>query len=509
MTKTKLLTKKRNNRKSNQNTSSKRVIKVLGTKNVPSMCGDPDMTFSECELAILRTQVDQAQEKQAKRVVQSKDISEIIKITEDFIKDKKLICYGGTAINNILPVSDQFYDKSRDLADYDFFTANAVSDAKELADIYAERGFTEVEAKSGQHYGTYKVFVNYIPVADVTSIPQELFDTLSENAIKRGGILYAPPNFLRMSMYLELSRPSGDTDRWEKVMKRLTLLNKHYPLDYNSCKSKIRKVNSIDNSIKQLVVETLADKEVVFFGGVAFSKYLKHNRNNNKQVSNHSNICLVIARDSDKVAKELKDELNNNEKIKKKESVVEIVKHANVGEIVPVHYEVQVDGDAIAFIYEPTACHSYNIVMDKDTKLKIATIDTMLSFYLAFLFTDREYYNEISNSILCIAHFLYTLQKQNRLEQKGVLKRFSITCYGHQPTIEEIRANKSKKFNELRSKRNSKEYESWFLSYSPGKNKTKSKTKSKTSTKEKTTSKSKTKSNSTTRKKSKVSSKKK
>jgi hypothetical protein len=494
MPKTKLYTKKRNNRKSKHNTSSKRVIKVLGAKNVPSMCGDPGMTFSECELAILRTQVDQAQEKQAKRIVQSKDISEIIKITEDFIKNKKLICYGGTAINNILPVSDQFYDKSRDLADYDFFTANAVSDAKELADIYAERGFTEVEAKSGQHYGTYKVFVNYIPVADVTSIPQELFDKLSENAIKQGGILYAPPNFLRMSMYLELSRPAGDTDRWEKVMKRLSLLNKHYPLDDNSCKSKFRKVKSIDNSIKKMVVETLTNKEVVFFGGIAFSNYLKHINN---KLSNRLNICLVIAHNSDKVAKELKDELDNNEKIKNKELVVEIVKHDNVGEIIPVHYEVQVDGDAVAFIYEPTACHSYNIIIDKGSKLKIATIDTMLSFFLAFLFTDREYYTEISNRVLCLAHFLFTIQKQNRLEQKGVLKRFSITCYGHQPTIEEIRANKSKKFTELSSKRNSKEYESWFLSYSPGKKKTKSKTKSKP------------KSNSTTRKKSKASSKKK
>mgnify|MGYP001490403960 CR=1 FL=1 len=201
--------------------------------------------------------------------------------------------------------------------------------------------------------------------------------------------------------------------------------------------------------------------------------------------------------------------MNNNEHIKSKELVVEIVQHDNVGEIIPVHYEVQVDGDAVAFIYEPTACHSYNIIIDKGAKLKIATIDTMLSFFLAFLFTDREYYTEISNRILCLAYLLFTLQKKNRLEQKGVLKRFSITCYGHQPTIEEIRANKSKKFTELSSKRNSKEYESWFLSYSPSKKKTKSKTKSKTSAKTKTTSKSNPKSNSTTRKKSKASSKKK
>ena len=38
-----------------------------------------------------------------------------------------------------------------------------------------------------------------------------------------------------MNMYLELSRPLGDLTRWEKVFKRLTLLNKYYPMkvDYN------------------------------------------------------------------------------------------------------------------------------------------------------------------------------------------------------------------------------------------------------------------------------------
>ena len=47
----------------------------------------------------------------------------------------------------------------------------------------------------------------------------------------------ASPNFLRMAMYLELSRPKGDVGRWEKVLKRLILLNKHYPLKVKDCNS--------------------------------------------------------------------------------------------------------------------------------------------------------------------------------------------------------------------------------------------------------------------------------
>ena len=119
-----------------------------------------DLTFADCELTILRMAVDKAEEKIGKRIVNSEDIKKIIKIVEDFIKRKNLVCYGGTAINNILPEQDKFYNTEVEIPDYDFFTDNALEDSKELADIYYTQGFTDVEAKSGQHHGTYKVFVN-------------------------------------------------------------------------------------------------------------------------------------------------------------------------------------------------------------------------------------------------------------------------------------------------------------------------------------------------------------
>ena len=112
-----------------------------------------------------------------------------------------------------------------------------MKDAQKLADIYYKKGFTEVEAKSGVHSGTFKVFVNFIPVADITYLVPQLYKKLHKRAIMVGGIYYTPPNYLRMLMYLELSRPAGDVSRWEKVLKRLTLLNKHYPLRGKSCEA--------------------------------------------------------------------------------------------------------------------------------------------------------------------------------------------------------------------------------------------------------------------------------
>ena len=188
------------------------------SKEIKNTC--KNLTFQDCELTILRMAVDKAEEKIGKKIVNSDDVKKIISIVENFIKKKNLICYGGTAINNILPIEDQFYNKDVEVPDYDFFTPSALEDAKELADIYYEHGYTEVEAKAGQHHGTYKVFVNYMPVADLTQFPKEVYNALKKDAIRVNGILYAPPNFLRMSMYLELSRPAGDVSRWEKVLKR-------------------------------------------------------------------------------------------------------------------------------------------------------------------------------------------------------------------------------------------------------------------------------------------------
>ena len=157
--------------------------------------------LEEKELQILRDAVDLAEKRTGKKTVNAPQIKEMITIVENFLRSKKLICYGGTAINNILPVQDQFYDKSLEIPDYDFYSPNALKDAKELANIYYKSGFDAVEAKAGVHFGTYKVFVNYIPVADITYLNPRLFKNIFKDSIRVDGIYYCAPNYLRMSMF--------------------------------------------------------------------------------------------------------------------------------------------------------------------------------------------------------------------------------------------------------------------------------------------------------------------
>jgi hypothetical protein len=424
------------------------------------------LKFSDCELAIVRMAVDKAGEKIGRRIVNSEDIKKIIKTVEDFIQRKSLVCYGGTAINNILPQSEQFYNKDVELPDYDFFSPNALDDAKELADVYFKQGFTDVEAKSGQHHGTYKVYVNFIPVADITHLAKEIYVAIKKESIQVAGIRYAPPNFLRMSMYLELSRPVGDTSRWEKVLKRLILLNKHYPLDAKNCDniSFQRGMEHADKSeeIYNNVKNTFINQGVVFFGGFAMSMYSQYMPKKNKSKVSKLADFDVLSNDPETTAEIVKERLLDIG-IKN----VKIAKRLPVGEIVPLHYEIKVGNDTIAFVYKPIGCHSYNVINIQKQKVKIATIDTMLSFYLAFLYTDRPYYNMFINRILCMSQFLFEVQQKNRLSQKGLLKRFSITCYGHQESLEEMRAAKAAKYQELKQTPNKEEFNEWFLNYKP------------------------------------------
>ena len=616
--------------------------------------GDSSLSYDEKELEILREAVDVMEKRKGAKIIQDPQVKKIISIVEDFIANKKLVCYGGTAINNILPEDAQFYNKDIELPDYDFYSDNALDDAKELADIYYKAGYEDVEAKSGVHHGTYKVFVNFTGIADITQMEPALFKAISRDAIIKKGIRYAPPNFLRMSMYLELSRPDGDVSRWEKVQKRLVLLNNHYPLKGYNCdkieyqrgfegatkantgeisisrtrsKSRsrsrsrsvsvkkgggrsvkalkrkaistvIRKYHNLGAYLKRLYYEipsheeTIGDfkytvdkdklthryrligtyerllgaddtfvlysmkasdidasparsrqasdidasparsrqasdidasparksrdasparksrdaspeaksreytvsksnlsyssnqeKELiesdiynivrdvfiknraVFFGGYANILYSRYMPKHQRRIVNKIPDFDILSEEPRELCEAVVKELTAH-----KYTNVKYTKHAGIGEVISEHYDIRVGEEVIAFLYKPLACHSYNTIRINGSgsgseSIRIATIDTMLSFYLAFIYADRVYYD--INRILCMSQFLFDVQQHNRLKQTGLLRRFSINCYGKQPTLESMRFEKTEKYEELKNKRNSREFEEWFLRYIP------------------------------------------
>ena len=391
----------------------------------------------------------------------------MIEIVEEFLKDTKCICYGGTAINNILPAEAQFYNRDTEIPDYDFYSPKPLDHAKQLADIFFEAGYTDVEAKAGVHAGTFKVFVNFIPMADITELHPILFDNISKDAIEMDGLLYCPANFLRMNMFIELSRPDGDVSRWEKVLKRLTLLNQHYPLVAENC-DKVTFQRSIETpgtnseKIYEITRDSFIEQGCVFFGGYASSMYARYMSTAQKRVARSIPDFDVLAEDVELTCTIIKEQLESHGM-----KQITIVDHEEIGETIPFHKEIKVGKDTIAFVYRPIACHSYNEIEIQKKPIRIATIDTMLTFYLAFLYTNNSELEGYNERILCMSQFLFDVEQSNRLSQKGLLKRFSMTCYGKQPTLESMRAEKTRQFELLKKKRDSYEYQRLFLKYHP------------------------------------------
>lgn len=427
------------------------------------------------ELEIVMENVDKLSEKTKRQEVNSPLIQKMISIVEDFLRENNLICYGGTAINNVLPMEDRFYDYSREIPDYDFFSKNALRDAKRLSDIFLENGFSEIEAKSGIHEGTFKVYVNFIPIADITQLNEELFNNILKESMSIFGIKYASPDYLRMSMYLELSRPRGDVSRWDKVARRLGLLNKSFPMktmtpclkmDFSKAmKCKSPSLCKKDDDMRKLVLKELIGIGVVFFGGYASMMYSKHMSGDKKKILHKVPFYDVLSPNVDRDVMLLKAKLDYTGI-----SDIKILKHKKIGEVIPKHYEVSINGKTVVYMYQSFACHNYNITRYEDYNVNIATIDTMLSLYLAFMYTNESHLN--NERIVCMANFIYELHQKNRLNQKGIFRRYSLPCVGKQKTMMDIRRDKSEKYEQLRSSSNVKEFEKFFLRYVPREMKT-------------------------------------
>jgi hypothetical protein len=376
-------------------------------------------------------------------------------ITKNFIKDRNLLLYGGLALNLILPVKDRFYDE-HEVPDYDFFSPNAIKHGKELANLYAKKGYTDIELKPGLHLGTYKLFVNYIGIADITNLPFKLFSKMKKiSSDERDTILkknqdldlhIVPINFLRMSMHLELSRPNGFIERWEKVYKRMVLLYNNYPLLYDNCnKENIFSLES-DEVYLDLIVylkEYLKINIYPVFGSEILKIYLKesgYSLGSNYILDENMTAYDIISEKYDKTSYEIKvylDKYLGN----KKDIVIE--KHIDIynSEIIPNYHLILYKNRPLISVYESQACYAYK----EKRGLSIASIDTYLSMMYSLLLIDNKYYNK--DKIRCTINILLNLQKDNlkkKLDKHKLFSPFELKCYGYQLQLSDL---KKKRFN--------------------------------------------------------------
>jgi hypothetical protein len=372
-------------------------------------------------------------------------------VTKEYIQEKNLILYGGLALNMILPKSKRFYDEY-ELPDYDFFSFDSKTHAKELADKYHKLGYNYIEVKPGIHYETYKVYVDFQPVADITDIPIKLFNHLLEISLEERSTLLknnsnidiniAPLSFLRLAFHVELSRPDGYIERWPKIYKRMALFYNTYPLYYKQCENIfVKEPNERVQDLTKVVLNYSKIHGFPVFGLEAIKIYLNQSKikgiTENDIFDESMPRIELISTDykqtSTNIKMLLESMINNDEKV-----VLKFHSALNKSELIPKHFIISlISSDNVSrpvcIIYNSQACYSYKIIEG----VNILTIDAMLSMMYASIFTARTYYN--IDKIKCAINLLLNVQYKNLKSKSYIWKRFDLLCYGVQPQIEDVK----------------------------------------------------------------------
>jgi len=411
------------------------------------------------QLDIIKQASELAQEKIDYFSAHDDNIRRAIDVVEEFLRKKHRLCYGGQAINAHLPAKYKFYDPEYSIPDYDFFTPQQATDISTLVRDLRKAGFTEISAREGMHEGTVKIYVDYIPVADMTAIDPKLYRILSKREYRIDGISYLDANTLRMLMYLELSRPRGEVSRWGKVFERLALFNAFVP--GKPCrvsrdvppKAGLKQPNGRRDAFRgglnseqvKYVLNYIIEKKRIFAGADLLQFYqstLKQGKQNPNWILTSKKPILFFSPNSDEDAKAIRNELSFINSEKQKEADAEPKKQITIKsfssrgvDLLPSMKVIVQGNKSLVFVVDQTACHSYfNMPINDGKIMRIASMDTLITLYFSLGLLDTKYLD--MGSMECLANELVNVSIKARNEpDKFGFPFISIKCAGHQTSL--------------------------------------------------------------------------
>ena len=389
------------------------------------------------QVTMIKEAAGQAQKETDYESAHNDHILLAITIIEKFLKKKHRICYGGQAINAYLPARYKFYDPEYTIPDYDFFTPDQANDIEWIENELRKAGFTEISAREGMHEGTTKIYVDFIPVADLTIMDSRLYRILSKRASRFEGISYLDANSLRMLMHLELSRPRGEVKRWEKVFERLTIFNEFVPIKRCQIMDSTLMRPCLSTKEVQFTFNYIIQEERVFAGGDLLSLYEHAFRSQKQQWTlSHRRPILFLSSDADKDVKKILTEflLMRAEEGRKNALSIKTYSHKGL-DLMPSIHVLHEGKQPLVIIVQQSACHSYyNLSMEDQKKMRIATMDTLITLYFGLGYVSSPYFT--IGSMECLANQLVQLSIKARQQSDRFLFPFiSVSCSGHQTTL--------------------------------------------------------------------------
>jgi hypothetical protein len=391
-------------------------------------------------IAQLALESENTKQKQSLKKLQSPTVSDVALVSVDdpdkythiknFIQRKGLKVYGGVAINSYLGKEDKFYNP-RDIPDYDMLSPDPWNDAVELADELHKAGYKYVEARGGIHKGTYKVYANFWPVADITYMPQKEFEMIKTKTIN--GLKIVSPFKLLESMYKEFSEPYANPARWPKVATREKLLVK-WTDPYNkriACSKDLFDggkvlLPEIHAKLLEESYKFIISKKMIFTGPLAYNTYMEIGGSDKRVLVDH---YRILSENSNKDTKELFTKLIKIYKELEITTTFYPSRELN-NTVYRIYAVINNQHVEICSITHLTSCTPYQYLLGR----YITSIDYMKYDLLdIYLFNDSKKH---SNDALCkykhlthVQNEYYKSKKFSELD-KSPFQRFITKCRG-------------------------------------------------------------------------------
>lgn len=200
-----------------------------------------------------------------------------IDIVKDFIKERHLCLYGGTALDFAARLAgSKIYDDTKlEVPDLDFFSDDPVRDARDLAEKLYDTGMEKARAIGAYHVGTMRAdpggnhFVADISYCGGTEILK------SFTVMNYQGMNILHPMYQRVDMHSSLAFPYDNApmesifNRWKKDIERFMIMDKLYPV---SKLPAIISASKADTNIHKINISDLhISNEFIYTGHVGWA----------------------------------------------------------------------------------------------------------------------------------------------------------------------------------------------------------------------------------------------
>ena len=179
------------------------------------------------------------------RSVYFSDTAKALDLVLKYIIDSQRLIYGGLAIDLALKMTGHAGIYGPDiLPDYDIISTDFYNESNQLAGLLYDAGLRNVSSINATHFGSRRVRVNFIPVCDLSYMPEKIHKKVPFLIIKSkmpglmkfNGMRIVHPDYQRMDLHRSFTVPFKNppmeviSHRLMKDQSRFKLVDKAYPM---------------------------------------------------------------------------------------------------------------------------------------------------------------------------------------------------------------------------------------------------------------------------------------